>query len=101
MKTYSNKSFKYGIIAVFLILSSIGLIIATFTFSDSIFSLISGGLIFIASILGILGLEKSIKGIKEPNTIKKIVGLVLNSVIVALTLLIIAANIYDILKALS
>ena len=101
MKMYSYKSFIYSIIGLLLILFSIGLLIITFTSNNSLYSLISGGLILVASILAIIGLQQSIKGIKEHNTFKKIVGLVLNSAIVALLLFIIGANFYDILKALS
>jgi len=97
----SHSGFKYGVIgfSIFLIIIVLSVIINTL---DHYFlSLLIGLLVFIIGFIGVIGLTKSLKGLKEPNTSKKIIGLVLNSVIVGVFISAIVANILDIYKALS
>jgi len=71
------------------------------TFNSSIISIIIGLLTIGAGIAAIIGLVKSLKGIKEPNTIKKIIGIIINFGIVALFVSILIANIIDLYRTLN
>ena len=68
---YSHSGFKFGVIGLGLILTMIIVTLLRDTFNSSIISIIIGLLTIGAGIAAIIGLVKSLKGIKEPNTIKK------------------------------
>jgi len=97
----SHSGFKYGIIglSIFLVLIILTAVINTFDFY--FFSLLIGLLVFIIGCIGIIGLTKSLKGLKEPNTLKKVIGVVINFGIVGLFILVIVANFLDLYKAFS
>ena len=97
----SNKSFEYAILGVGLILVIIILTILLNTSKYDFISLLIGLLTFVIGIIGVIGSIVSIKGLKEPNTVKKIIGIILNFGIVILFLSVIIANIYDMYKAFS
>ncbi|WP_459212241.1 hypothetical protein [Aquimarina rhabdastrellae] len=95
----SHNGFKYGVISflMILVLIMITAVINTLKFSFSL--LLIGFLTILIGYMGIIGLIKSLKGIKEPNTSKKIIGLILNIGIVSLFISLIIANFLDIYKA--
>lgn len=98
-KTYSNKGFKYCIIGISLIFILVLVLLITSPNVSDFESLLIGFLVFTLGIISIIGLLASIKGLKEPNTVKKIIGLIFNFGIVLLFLAVIIGNIYDIYTA--
>ncbi len=97
----SHKGFKHGVLGIGLILLLIVLTQITHLFKSDFGSLLIGLLTFAVGIISIIGFIKSLKGIKEPNTAKKIIGIVINFGIIMLFLSAIVANIYDIYMALT
>lgn len=97
---YSHSAFKYGLVGLGLILGALILIVLGKQHSDSI-SITVGFLILCGGMTAILGFAKSLRGLKEPNTIKKIVGLITNTVIVSLFVFTVIANIVDVLRVLN
>ncbi|WP_405207216.1 hypothetical protein [Aquimarina sp. LLG6339-5] len=97
----SHSGFKYGItgLSIFLVLIILTAIINTFDFY--FLSLLIGLLVLIIGCIGIIGLTKSLKGLKEPNTLKKVIGIVINFGIVGLFVSAIIANFLDMYKAFS
>lgn len=95
----SHKGFKYGILGIGLILTIIALTQLLNTLKSDFASILIGLLVFAVGIVSIIGFIKSIKGFKEPNTAKKIIGIILNFGIAILFMSVIIANIYDIYKA--
>jgi glucan phosphoethanolaminetransferase (alkaline phosphatase superfamily) len=77
INTYSNKGFKSGIVLLVLFFSLILFWFFSFI-AFEIFFTIRRILIVIIMIVVIIGIVYSLKGIREPNTLKKIIGLVLN-----------------------
>jgi len=101
MKTYSTKSFKYSIVASILLISLI-ISINIFQNFNSDTSSITIGLIVIAiGYTSIMGLIYTLRGIKEPNTAKKIIGLLVNFSIALLFIYVIVGNIIDIYRFLN
>ena len=96
----SHKGFKYGILEIGLILILIILTQLLNTLTSDFASILIGFFTFTIGIISIIGFIKSIKGIKEPNTAKKIIGITINFGVVILFLSVIIANIYDTYKAL-
>ena len=96
----SHKGFKYGILGIGLILILIILTQLLNTLKSDFVSILIGLLVFAVGIISIIGLIVSLKGIKEPNTAKKIIGIIVNFGIVILFMSVIITNIYDIYKAL-
>lgn len=81
-KTYSLTAFNFSIISwtLIVLLKIISLAISDFA---SGLSIIQSGIIGIPIIIiSIIGFIKSMKGIKEPNSLKKLVGIALNSIVV-------------------
>ncbi|TDT46457.1 hypothetical protein CLV90_0507 [Maribacter spongiicola] len=96
----SIKAFKYGMLEIGLLLIVIALI---FILNPSKFyavSIVIGFLLFIIGFISIVGCIISLKGIKEPNTAKKIIGIIINFGALALFLSLIFANIYDLYRVL-
>lgn len=83
LNTNSDSGFKYGIVAFLLILNLL-IYITLFDYIEYSFELnlrtftIIIILIVLAFILSVIGLIKSFLGIREPNTIKKIIGFIIN-----------------------
>ncbi len=94
----SHNGFKYGIIALSLIIVMLILISTLSNDNLDITSMAIGLLIICAGIVSIIGLLKSIKGISEPNTAKKIIGIILNLGIAAFFIFVIVANFSDLYK---
>jgi hypothetical protein len=91
---YSSKAFISGMVFLMLL---IYLIIANYiTFlNHTLFELIRRVLIISNVIAICIGMFFSAKGIKEQNTYKKIIGLIINYGIGAVCFLAIASNIYN------
>ncbi|WP_338731361.1 hypothetical protein [Mangrovimonas cancribranchiae] len=98
--TYSHKGFKFGILGIGLILIIVILSLLLNVLKYNFISILIGLTVFAIGIVSIIGFIKSLKGIKEPNTFKKIIGIIINFGLVTLFLLILIANGYDIYKAL-
>ena len=97
----SHSGFKFGVIGLGLILTMIILTKLSNSQNYSSISIIIGLLTLGAGITAIIGFVKSLKGLKEPKTAKKIIGIIINFGIVAIFISIIIANIFDVVKALS
>lgn len=94
----SHKGFKYAIIGVGLMLIFI-ILTKTLNMLHSDFgTVLIGGLSVGIGIVGVIGLLNSLKGIKEPTTVKKNVGIIINLGIVILFLYMVFANVYDTYK---
>lgn len=94
----SHKGFRYGLICVFLFVTLVIFTKYFYRLMSDFDTIIIGLLTLSSGLISILGLTKSIKGIKEPNTLKKIIGIVLNVGFVSLFLYIIISNVFDISK---
>lgn len=95
----SNRGFKLAIIALLLFIVIMILQMAMFHSGSDIFLRIFGFVIFSIGIIAIIGLINSLKGFREPNSLEKITGLLINCGFVVLFVFIILAHINDILKA--
>lgn len=98
---YSQKGFKNAMYALSLFLIAIVFAVLTINLKYDSISLVSGVLLISVGIFGLLGFIASLRGIKEKNSLKKIVGLVINSSLTITILIILIANIYDIYRALN
>ena len=96
---YSQKGFKYAMYALSLFLIAIVFAVLTIKLNYDSVSLVLGVLVISIGIFGLLGFIASLRGIKEKNTVKKLVGLVINSCLTITILIILIANIYDIYRA--
>ena len=98
--TNSHRAFKYSSIA--FTLSVFGILIITVFKSNPHISSIFSGLLFLAvGIIAIIALINALKGLREPNTLKKIIGFILSLAFVILFISAIVANILDMNKALN
>jgi len=97
----SHKGFKYGIIGCGLMVIFIILSKNISTLHPDLVTFLIGGLSIGIGVVGIIGLVNSLKGIKEPTTVKKYVGIIINLSIVSLFLYVIFANVYDTYKLFS
>jgi len=98
--TKSNRGFKYAMIALLLFVVIIISNMAMFHSGSDIFPMIVGFVFLMIVIIAIVGLVYSLKGIREPNNLKKFVGLLINCGFIALFIFVIIANIMDIKRAL-
>lgn len=98
--TNSHKGFNYSILGIGLILISIVLTYFLNTFASDLASILIGVVAFAIGITSVIGFSNSLKGIKEPNTAKKIIGIIVNFGIVVLFLYVIISNGYDIYRVL-
>ncbi|MFI0427954.1 hypothetical protein [Mariniflexile sp. HMF6888] len=96
---YSHQGFKFSMIGLILIILLIAFTLVLNTLSSYIYSLLIGALAFFIGIFAIVGFVKSLQGLKEPNTSKKIIGIIINLGIVMLFISVIIANFIDIYKA--
>ncbi len=97
----SDKSYRYGVISI-----TVFALALLSTQTQSIIghrNMINIGsfLILVSAISGLVGFVNAMRGIKEPRTKKKVIGLILNSFSVLLFLSLIAANVYDIMKMMT
>lgn len=103
MNGYNNtkKSSRSAIInLVLLLLIVIFNMLLQWTKLD-LFSLLMGFVVLVIGCTSTIGLIHAIKSIKEKNTVKKIVGIVVNGAFFSLFLFAIIANIMDIYKFIS
>lgn len=92
---YSHKGFTLGLISLICFL---GLVIITkylINSTNNFASVVIGFLTISIGVISIMGIINSIKGIKDPNTSKKIIGLLLNLSFVSFFLFVIFANLLD------
>ncbi|NMH28260.1 hypothetical protein [Flavobacterium silvaticum] len=100
MSSKTNHGFSYAIFALLLLLISWFLFIVLMLnryFSAGKFFLFP---MLISPILAVIGLVYSVKGIREPNTFKKIFGLILNVSIPSLFIAVIVKNAIEIYRAI-
>lgn len=93
----SNKGFKYGMIVLGLI---IVLVILTQLLNYAYYTFISLCIGILTFGIGILALVGFLKGFKDQNKVKKIIGLIVNLTVLGLFILIIVANASDVYQAL-
>ena len=98
--TYSHKGFKFGILGIGLLFIVVILSLLLNVLKYDSISILIGLTVFTMGIVSIIGIIKSLKGIKEPNTFKKIIGIIINFALVTLFLLSLFVNAYDIYKTL-
>lgn len=91
-----QKSFKLAILNLVLVCNI--LIASYLSKANPIFSTIIGLLSLIIIILSVTGLNNSLKAIREPNSTKKIIGLIVNFILVAAGLFLIIGNVIDVLR---
>ncbi|MEO1031647.1 MAG: hypothetical protein AAFX55_09605 [Bacteroidota bacterium] len=97
----SHKGFRYAMIS--LVLSTVVLAGSTLSIAYDLYilSLAIGLITFLIGMISIIGFVFSLKGIKEKNTVKKWIGLVINTAFLLGFVFVIIANIIDIYKAFS
>gem|GEM_PF-2161004 len=98
---HSHRGFKYGLTALVSLAGFIGLNTILIFQGIHVPSLLLGVVTLCIFALGILGLIASLRGLKEPNTLKKIIGLFLNLGFLALSVAVIVANVLDMIRAFS
>ena len=92
----SHKGFKFGLISL---IGFSGIIIISKYLNNSVndlASIIIGFLSISIGVISIIGIINSIKGLKEPNTLKKIIGLILNFGFVSFFLFVFLTNLSDV-----
>ena len=87
---------EFGLILVLIILSSL-----LNSQSTDVISNLIGFIVIITGFVSIVGLVKSLIGLKEPNTVKKIIGISINLSVLILFTYMIVSNVMDIYKAFS
>jgi len=95
---HSHGGFIYGIVAMGLFMVSIFLSLVQDAGNVDFLSIIVGFLIIVSGFTALVGLVNSLKGRKEPNTFKKIIGLIINALITAFFIVVASANVLDIFK---
>jgi len=100
--SHSKKGFQFAIITIvsFLLFLVFQILAATERISLEFYRYASGFTIILVFTSSIIGFVFSIKGLKDPNSFKKIFGLIANSILFLLFLATIVANIMDIKNAL-
>ncbi|MEM5564853.1 hypothetical protein WNY78_07040 [Psychroserpens sp. AS72] len=99
----SNKSFQFAIITIvsFLIFVLLQFLAASNNISEETYTYASSFSISVVFVAGIAGFIFSMKGWKEPISVKKIIGLLVNSILILLLVGIIVASIKDISNLLA
>lgn len=97
-QTYTEKSFRKGILIVLFITIALLSIILGGSKSSNTSALLIGLPIFIAGILGIIGSTQAIKGLKEKKTAKMAFAILINFGIVLIFFGLLAANMVDIYR---
>ena len=93
----SNKAFQFAIITIvcFLIFVLFQFLAASNKISEETYTYASSFTISVIFIAAIAGFINSIKGLKEPSSVKKVIGLLVNAFIILLLIGAIAANVLD------
>ncbi|WP_040281958.1 hypothetical protein [Psychroserpens damuponensis] len=96
----TNKAFQFAIISIvcFLIFVLFQFLAASNRISEETYTYASSFSIAVVLIAGITGFFYSMKGLKEPISVKKIIGLLVNSILILLIISIFAASIIDLSK---
>jgi hypothetical protein len=99
----SNKAFQFAIITIvsFLIFVLFQFLAASNKISEDTYTYASSFSISVIFIASIAGFVNNMKGLREPNSIKKIIGLLVNSILILLLIGVIVANLMDIRNSLS
>ena len=97
-KENSNKGFKYGMMSLILFIIFVIFTKYMNNSTSDLYSLIIGFLTLSIGILSITGFIKSIRGIKEPNTPKKIIGMILNFGFISIFIFVLISNVLDVAK---
>ncbi|OUS00950.1 hypothetical protein A9Q86_09375 [Flavobacteriales bacterium 33_180_T64] len=99
----SHKGFKFAILAIgfFLVFVALKVLVTTENISIATYTNASAFIMLVVIICSIVGFIFSIKGRKDPNSIKKIIGLIINSILVLLFIATIVANVIDIQNSFS
>ncbi|MFD2917722.1 hypothetical protein [Psychroserpens luteus] len=99
----SNKSFQFAIITIvcFLIFIVFQFLAGSDKISEETYTYASSFSISLVFVAGIAGFIYSMKGLKEPISVKKIIGLLVNSILILLLVGIIVASVKDISNLLA
>jgi hypothetical protein len=92
----SNRGFIITIIASLLFVIIVILQMAMFHSESYTFSIVFDSFLIGIAIIFMIGLINSLKGLREPNTAKKIIGLIINMSFIVLYVFIFLANINNI-----
>ncbi len=96
----SQKAFKYALISIGMMGLLITITLLSIITEFSLYSEILGALVIIIGCIAIIGLVFSLKGIKDKNSFKKIIALIVNLSIVVLFISVMLANMMDIYQFL-
>jgi len=99
----TNKSFQFAIITIvsFAIFVLFQFLAASDRISEENYTYASSFVISIVFVAGIAGFIYSMKGLKEPISVKKIIGLFVNAILILLLIGVIVANVLDFENAMS
>ena len=100
MRTKSSISFNYALASVGLVVLCVVIKMATFQVPEQQSSFIVGLFAVAAGISALIGVVYTFFSLKEPNTVKKLVGAVINFSFLILFIAVIVANIIDIYRAI-
>ena len=92
----SNRGFTIAIISSLLFVIIMILQMAMFHSGSNTFSILFDSFLIGIAIIFIIGLINSLKGLREPNNAKKIIGLIINMSFIVLYIFIFLANINNI-----
>lgn len=100
--SHSEKGFKFAIITVvfFLLFLLLKVLAAKEYVSVETYTYIGGFLMIVVAVSSIIGFIHSMRGIKERRSKKKIIGILVNSVLMLLFLATTIANIIDFSNAM-
>ena len=91
--------FRYAMISLVLFVIALVGITLSMRLDLEALSLVSGALILVVGVLALIGFIASLKGIKEKNTAKKIIGLIVNACFLIFIVGVFLVNVYDIYRA--
>lgn len=93
----SNKAFQFVIITIvsFLIFVLFQFLAASDKISEETYTYASSFSVSVIFIAAIAGFVYSVKGWKEPLSVKKIIGLLVNSILIFLLIGVVIANVMD------
>ncbi|WP_156115516.1 hypothetical protein [Psychroserpens sp. Hel_I_66] len=93
----SKKPFQFAIISIVCLLLFIlfQVLAASNKISEEIYTYVSGFSISVIFVSSIIGFIFSMKGLNEPFSVKKIIGLLVNSIFILLLIALITANTID------
>jgi len=91
----THRGFNFGLISLFLVITTMIFMEYFYRILNDFDTIVFVILSLSFGIISILGLTSSIKGIKEPNTFKKITGMILNIGFVLLFLFGLISYVFD------